>query len=159
MDFIADQGKLLYMASGGGLMAWSNTSNSIQERFRQCSSKEDFLKLRQDFFDAVKAGTCKDLGFREHAYGMTKLFLIVWGKWFSGTQVIKSKGIQVATICPGFIDTDMVRPMDSKATKTIYQGAETPLFLIQNDRLKTNPSEQGGMFSDCNCRETGIWKN
>lgn len=50
--------------------------------------------------------------------------------------------IQVYSLCPGWIKTDMAGP---KAPGTIEEGAETPIFLLDLP-YKIDPKIQGGFF-------------
>lgn len=40
------------------------------------------------------------------------------------------KGIQVYCLCPGWVNTDMGRTNGKTPPRTIEQGAETPVYLI-----------------------------
>jgi hypothetical protein len=56
-------------------------------------------------------------------------------------QIILDKQIQVYTLCPGRVATQMT----PNGSLTIEQGIETPLFLI-NLPFEINPKYQGQFF-------------
>lgn len=68
----------------------------------------------------------KKLGFPDFMYGMSKVLINAWVKWFAQTEAVLGRGIQVYSLCPGYVKTDMAKG----GTKTLAEGASTPLYLI-----------------------------
>ena len=64
-------------------------------------------------------------------YCISKILLNVWVcKVLSKKEEIMKKGIQVYCLCPGWVNTDMGRTNGKTPPRTIEQGAETPVYLI-----------------------------
>ena len=78
-ELINDGGKALFMSSNGGLMAYKNCSETVQKRIVNANSLEDIKSARQEFFDYARNGKAGENGWREHAYGMSKAFLNIYG--------------------------------------------------------------------------------
>lgn len=84
-------------------------------------------QLMTEFVNSTKDGTYKQKGWCESAYGCSKigvtLMTFAHQKEFSNDS---RADIIVNACCPGYVDTDM---SSHKGTKTIDQGADTPLYL------------------------------
>jgi carbonyl reductase 1 len=84
----------------------------------------------RDFQSAVEAGKEKEEGFLSAAYATSKAGLI------GGTRVlakqVKDSGSEVLvnSCCPGYVNTDMTK---GNGTKTVDEGAQTPVFLALQD--------------------------
>ena len=58
--------------------------------------------------------------------GMSKVFTNCFVKFWAQTKQVKSRKVQMYSLCPGSVSTDM----NKKGTKTLSEGAKTPLYLI-----------------------------
>ncbi|EJD40737.1 carbonyl reductase [Auricularia subglabra TFB-10046 SS5] len=117
--------RLVNVASLSG--ALDKFSPEMQERFRS-ASLEQATQLMREYEQAVKDGNHEQLGFVATPYATSKAGLI------SATRAIarekNEQGILINVCCPGYVDTDM---NNHQGTKTIDQGAETPVMLAIQD--------------------------
>ncbi|ESO90595.1 hypothetical protein LOTGIDRAFT_191692 [Lottia gigantea] len=107
---------------------WSGKkcSDALKARFLDSNLKMDELKqIMADFVQSAKDDQVEEKGFTKSAYGMSKVGVTVMT--FIQQRELNSKDdIIVNACCPGYVDTDM---SSHKGTKTIDEGAETPVYL------------------------------
>lgn len=60
-------------------------------------------------------------------YGMSKVFINCWLKFWAQTDEVLKRGIQVYSLCPGYVKTDI---NNNRGYRTLAEGAKTPLYLI-----------------------------
>jgi NAD(P)-dependent dehydrogenase (short-subunit alcohol dehydrogenase family) len=87
--------------------------------------------LAQKYIDSMKLGPKgqKELGCPPYAYYMSKILINAWIRQYAQTDDVLSRGIQVYGLCPGMTKTDMF----AKGLRTIQQGAECPVYLINTE--------------------------
>ena len=81
-------------------------------------------------------GQLHDMGDSHPAYSISKTALNAVTRQLSGA--LKSKGIAVNSVCPGWVKTDMG---GEGAHRTVDQGADTPVWLVT-----TAPASLTGEF-------------
>ncbi|KAL4230729.1 NADH-cytochrome b5 reductase [Mactra antiquata] len=102
-------------------------------------------QLMTDFVNAAKSGTAKDKGWPEYSYGVTKIGVTLM-TFVQQKELNKDESrsdIVVNACCPGYVSTDM---SSFKGTKTIDEGADTPLYLALLPPNTTSP--KGNYCSD-----------
>ncbi|XP_060062641.1 carbonyl reductase [NADPH] 1-like [Ylistrum balloti] len=114
-------------------------------------SMSELKTMLGQFVDSAKKGTTEKLGWPQSAYGVSKVGVTVMSL-IQQRELLKDAkpDIVVNACCPGYVDTDM---SSHKGTKTIDQGADTPLYLAL---LPPNTASPKGVFvSD---RKIGKWE-
>ncbi|EJD40738.1 NAD(P)-binding protein [Auricularia subglabra TFB-10046 SS5] len=101
---------------------------ALQQRFRSASLK-DATQIMREFEEAVKNGTHEKLGFPSAAYTVSKAGLIAATRAINRSEK-NDKGVLLNACCPGYVDTDI---NNHQGTKTIDEGAETPVMLAIQD--------------------------
>lgn len=100
---------------------------ALQQRFRS-ASLEDATAIMREFEEAVKSGIHEQLGFPSAAYTVSKAGLIAATRAIDREK--NDRGVLINACCPGFVDTDL---NNHQGTKTVDQGAETPVMLAIQD--------------------------
>ncbi|KAL3880696.1 hypothetical protein ACJMK2_032916 [Sinanodonta woodiana] len=110
-------------------MAFGRCSDAIKAKISNPNITMDQLKeLMREFEAAAKSDTVEEKGWPKWAYHVSKIGVRVMsyiqGKAFAHDS--SRPDIIVNSCCPGYVDTDM---SNHKGTKTIDEGAVTPLYL------------------------------
>ncbi|CAG2210736.1 CBR1 [Mytilus edulis] len=133
-------------------MTISKCSKEIQEKFKNPSITMDQLKgLMQQFIDAAQTGSHQKQGFADWSYGMSKVGVTVMS--FIQQRELNSdprEDIVVNACDPGYVDTDMT---SHKGTKTVEQGADTPVYVAMLPPGTTSP--KGDFVSDRTIKKWG----
>lgn len=133
--------RVVNLSSSSGHLS-NLTCSKLKKKF--CSSQltiEELDTLMQQFIDAAKMGTHEQYGWPNRAYTVSKVGIsaltFIQQKAF---DVDSRKDIVVNCVHPGYVATDMTKPMTvtSLAGKTltnIERGAEAPVYLalLPND--------------------------
>lgn len=84
----------------------------------------------EDFKAAVNAGNEKEQGWPSAAYAVSKAGVTAMTKVVA--EEVKERGgkVLVNSCCPGYVNTDMSK---GNGTKTVDQGAQTPVLLALGD--------------------------
>ena len=77
-------------------------------------------------------------------YGMSKVMINAWVKWWAFQEEVLSRGIQVYALCPGYVKTDI----GINGKRTLAEGAVCPLYLI-NLPYQMDKEKHGKFFVDC----------
>ncbi|XP_021378270.1 carbonyl reductase [NADPH] 1-like [Mizuhopecten yessoensis] len=128
------------------LFALRKCSEDLQKTLvdRDCITIADIKNLMQQFVDSAKTGTYGNLGWPEMAYGVSKLGVTVLSIIQQRNLLLDARpDIIINTCCPGLVMTDM---SSQKGTKTIDEGADTPLYLALLPPNTTSP--KGEFVSD-----------
>ncbi|XP_063415145.1 carbonyl reductase [NADPH] 1-like [Mytilus trossulus] len=133
-------------------MTISKCSKEIQEKFTNPSLTMDQLEsLMQQFIDAAQTGSHQKQGFADSSYGMSKVGVTVMS--FIQQRELNSdprEDIVVNACDPGYVDTDM---SSHKGTKTVEQGADTPVYVAMLPLGTTSP--KGDFVSDRTIKKWG----
>ncbi|CAC5403799.1 CBR1 [Mytilus coruscus] len=133
-------------------MCIAKCSDEIKAKFKDPKITMDQLKaLIQQFIDAAQTDSHLKQGFASSAYGMSKVGVTVMS--FIQQRELNSdprEDIVVNACCPGYVDTDM---SSHKGTKTIEQGADTPVYLAMLPPGTTSP--KGNFVSDRTIKNWG----
>lgn len=101
-----------------------NYSDEMKKRFLDENITEDSINsIAEKFIDSVKNGTCKESGFPENSYKVSKCLVNSWTRMLAREY---KDDIFVAAVHPGWIKTRMGGP---DAPLTVEDGAETPIYL------------------------------
>ncbi|KAH3772492.1 carbonyl reductase [NADPH] 1-like [Dreissena polymorpha] len=133
--------RVVHVSSRAGSMTAAKCSKELQTRFLDPElSMAKIKQLMNEFVESAKAGTHKAKGWHESAYGTSKigvtLMTFVQQRELSADS---RPDIVVNACCPGYVATDMT---SHKGTKTIDEGADTPLFLAMLPPNTTSPKGQ-----------------
>jgi carbonyl reductase 1 len=123
-------------------IALSRTSEALQQQLRACRTMEEVTKYMNDFVEAAKKGDHSAKGWPDTAYGISKVGVSLMSI-IQQQEIAKDQSrpdIVINACCPGYVDTDMT---SHKGTKTIDEGADTPLYL---SLLPANIDEPKGKF-------------
>jgi len=141
-------GKVIYVASGAGLMYLEKLSPEMRARFTDPSVTADTLwALKQELCDDLVAGKFEERGWKTQGYGLSKMFLERYVIWQGQQEFYQKNNIQVYSMCPGWCRTDMA---GDKASKSAEEGADTAVWLI-NKPWNIVAEEQGQFFSERKC--------
>lgn len=133
LPHIRSGGRLVNVASAAGHID-SSYSAPIRARFLKATKTEEITALMEEFVTAVEKddyqGTWPGAAYKVSkaaAIGMTKA--IAMDNARTGSKTL------VNSCCPGYVNTDMTK---GRGTKTIDQGAETPVLLALGDIGNSN---------------------
>ena len=98
------------------------------------------MNLSHKFYEDVKNNVYEKEGWPRSAYSMSKIFIHAYGRIMGKSSPYISRNIQIYSLCPGWVKTDMGGP---KASLTVDQGIITPCFLFD---LPCTISENQGKF-------------
>ncbi|BFZ24375.1 hypothetical protein BsWGS_27414 [Bradybaena similaris] len=108
--------------------ALDKCSDKLKARFTDPEiTMEELTSLMKQFVQAARDNTAKQDGFPDTTYGMSKIGVTVMS--IIQQRELDKQGKQdivVNACCPGYVDTDMT---SHKGSKTIDEGAETPVYL------------------------------
>ncbi|KAK3591763.1 hypothetical protein CHS0354_019535 [Potamilus streckersoni] len=108
---------------------YKECSDTIKATIRDPNIKMDQIRnLMKEFEEAAKADQVEERGFRKSAYGTSKIGVRVMS-FIQQRELAKDTSrpdVIVNSCCPGYVATDMT---SHKGTKTIDEGAVTPLYL------------------------------
>ncbi|XP_052237898.1 carbonyl reductase [NADPH] 3-like [Dreissena polymorpha] len=133
--------RVVHLSSRSGSFTAARCSKALQTRF--LDPELSMLKIEQlmnEFVESAKADIHKTNGWHDSAYGTTKigvtLMTYVQQREFSADS---RPDIVVNSCCPGFVVTDLT---SQRGTKTIDEGADTPLYLAMLPANTTSPKGQ-----------------
>lgn len=109
--------------------ALKRVSEEVRMEFKNAATREDTNRLVNRFIELVAAGEAERCGFTPGSnYGLSKLGLCTLSRIQSREirKDISRPGINVYSVCPGYVATDMT---SYNGTKTIDEGADTPVWL------------------------------
>ncbi|KAL3880695.1 hypothetical protein ACJMK2_032915 [Sinanodonta woodiana] len=121
--------RVVNVSSFSSVMAFDKCSDAIKAKISNPNISMDQLKeLMREFEALAKSDTVEQNGWPKWAYAVSKIGVRVMsyiqGKAFA--QDSSRPDIIVNSCCPGYVDTDMT---SHKGTKTVDEGAVTPLYL------------------------------
>jgi len=124
------------------LSALNKCSPELQKQLRACKTVDEVSAFMKKFVEATKKDEHKAQGWPETAYGVSKIgvTLISVIQQHDIDQDKARSDIIINAVCPGYVDTDM---SSHKGTKTIDQGADTPLYAAL---LSPGAAEPRGQF-------------
>jgi carbonyl reductase 1 len=134
--------RVVNVSSFVSLMTLGKCSEDLQKKLRACKTVDEVSGYMKGFVEATKKGEHKAQGWPESAYGASKVgvTLVSAIQQHDLDQDKTRSDIVVNAACPGYVATDM---SSHKGTKTIDQGADTPLYCAL---LPPNASEPRGKF-------------
>jgi len=120
---LRDGARVVHVSSMVSVMALNKCSQELSEKLKSLTTVAQVSEYMQKFIDDVKADKYTEAGWPQTAYGVSKvgvtLMTPIQQQQFTGDIVINA-------CCPGYVATDM---SSYKGTKTIDEGADTPLYL------------------------------
>ncbi|KAL3880692.1 hypothetical protein ACJMK2_032912 [Sinanodonta woodiana] len=121
--------RVVTLSSRASTWTYCRCSDVIKDRIRNPNiTMEQLKELIREFEESAHSDTLEEKGWVKFAYGVSKIGvrLMSYIQGRDMTKETKKADILVNACCPGFVNTDM---NDHKGTKTIDEGAETPLYL------------------------------
>lgn len=120
--------RVVHLSSMVSGFAIRKCSSEVQAKFLNPNiTIEELTALMNDFIQAAKNGEHEKKGYPSSAYGMSKVGMSVLTQIQQRQLSADSReDIIVNACCPGYVDTDMT---SHKGTKTIDEGADTPIYL------------------------------
>ncbi|KAL5967435.1 Carbonyl reductase NADPH 3 [Taenia solium] len=148
IEFLPLMGKdsrLVNIASTMAMVSLRAMSKEMAAKFKGQLSMQEVDELMASFikhvvhFEHAEAGDHEKTGFSNSAYGMSKVGL--WKATGILAEQYKSdpRHILINSCCPGYVDTDMT---SHKGPKTIFEGADTPVYLATLPKGATEPYGQ-----------------
>ena len=143
-------GRIVNVSSTLSIMYLKQLSEENQKFFkRETLTEEELTGKMEEFVESCRRGTCKEDGFVEQPYGMSKVGMsaltFVWARKLKGSDVI------INAVCPGWVKTDLG---GEKASRTPDQGAEAPVYLATLPAAVESPNGEF-VSSEKNIKE---WK-
>ncbi|XP_059133277.1 carbonyl reductase [NADPH] 3 [Peromyscus eremicus] len=142
LPIMKPHGRVVNISSLQGSRALENCSEELQERFRCDTLTEgDLVDLMKKFVEDTKNEVHEREGWPDSAYGVSKLGVTVLSRILARQLDEKRKAdrILLNACCPGWVKTDMAR---DQGTRTVEEGAETPVYLALLPPDATEPQGQ-----------------
>ncbi|XP_072471117.1 carbonyl reductase [NADPH] 1-like [Notamacropus eugenii] len=143
LPLIKPQGRVVNVSSFVSVRSLKNCSPELQKKFQSDTiTEEELVGLMNKFVEDTKKGVHEKEGWPNTAYGVSKIGVTVLSRIHARQLNEQRKGdnILLNACCPGWVRTDMAGP---KATKSIEEGAETPVYLAL---LPPDVTEPHGQF-------------
>ena len=123
---VREGGRIVNVSSTLSLMYLKQLSEENRKFFRRADlTEEEVTGKMEEFVESCRRGTCKEDGFVEQPYGMSKVGMsaltFVWARELEGRS-----DVIINAVCPGWVRTDLG---GEKASRTPDQGAEAPVYL------------------------------
>lgn len=120
--------RVVNVSSMAGKMAIDGCSEQLRNQLKACQTIFDLNAFMSKFVTDVRNGNHQQLGWPQTAYGVSKLgvTLMTFIQQHVQDADTSKADIVINACCPGYVDTDM---SSHKGTKTIDEGADTPLYL------------------------------
>ena len=100
----------------------------MKNEFRSAKSVEDLHKIAEKFKKSIENDTVEQDGWIKAAYATSKMIINTYARVLGDNPLVRERDIQVYTLCPGWVRTDMTGP---NATKSIEEGVLTPVYLVE----------------------------
>uniref|UniRef100_A0A0X3Q252 carbonyl reductase (NADPH) n=1 Tax=Schistocephalus solidus TaxID=70667 RepID=A0A0X3Q252_SCHSO len=144
LPWMAKNSRLVNVSSTLSVVALKDLGDDLYEKFVKQMTMDQLNDLMRDFVNQAKSGDLASAGWPQTAYGVSKLGLTK--ATFILAEQLKDdpRKILINACCPGYVDTDMT---NHKGTKTIQEGAETPVYLATLPEGTTEP--YGQLIRDC----------
>ncbi|XP_021500503.1 carbonyl reductase [NADPH] 3 [Meriones unguiculatus] len=142
LPIMKPHGRVVNVSSLQGSRALENCSEQLQERFRCDTLTEgDLVDLMKKFVEDTKNEVHEREGWPDSAYGVSKLGVTVLTRILARQLEEKRKAdrILLNACCPGWVKTDMA---GAQGSRTVEQGAETPVYLALLPPDATEPHGQ-----------------
>ncbi|XP_039336348.2 carbonyl reductase [NADPH] 3 isoform X2 [Saimiri boliviensis] len=140
------RGRVVNISSLQCLRAFENCSEDLQEKFRsETLTEADLVDLMKKFVEDTKNEVHEREGWPNLPYGVSKLGVTVLSRILARHLDEKRKAdrILINACCPGRVKTDMNKEF---GTRTVEEGAETPVYLALLPPDATEP--QGQLLRD-----------
>ena len=135
-------GKIIIVGSALGMFNQLKSEELTKRWKKPEPTRQELFDNITHFVDSINDNSAVEKGYPKMVYSISKLAINLFAGVLSRSPEIKAKNLQVYTLCPGYVSTDM---NGHKGHLTIDQGAETPLYLI-NLPFEVNPQFQGQFF-------------
>jgi NAD(P)-dependent dehydrogenase (short-subunit alcohol dehydrogenase family) len=144
--------RVVNVSSSESAMTMKKCSEELQKQLRACDGVDQLNSYMTKFVTDVKAGDHTSKGWPSTAYGVSKIGVTLLSviQQRDLDKDTSRQDIVVNACCPGFVKTDMTSFM---GTKTIEEGADTPLYVALLPPNATSP--RGQFVSDRTVQQ--IW--
>nr|XP_039336347.1 carbonyl reductase [NADPH] 3 isoform X1 [Saimiri boliviensis boliviensis] len=146
LPLMKPHGRVVNISSLQCLRAFENCSEDLQEKFRsETLTEADLVDLMKKFVEDTKNEVHEREGWPNLPYGVSKLGVTVLSRILARHLDEKRKAdrILMNACCPGRVKTDMNKEF---GTRTVEEGAETPVYLALLPPDATEP--QGQLLRD-----------
>ncbi|KAL7060746.1 hypothetical protein AAHC03_010088 [Spirometra sp. Aus1] len=144
LPLMAKNSRLVNVSSMMSVMTLKKLGDDLYEKFVKPMTMEQLNDLMHDFIKRAESDDLASAGWPQTAYGVSKLGLTKATFILAEQLKTDPRRIIINACCPGYVDTDM---SSHKGTKTILEGAETPVYLATLPEGATEP--YGLMISEC----------
>jgi len=110
-------------------------SASIRSKFLSAKTVPEITALMESFKAAVSTGNEKEQGWPSAAYAVSKAGVTGMTKVVAEEAKERGDKVLINSCCPGYVNTDMTK---GNGTKTVDQGAQTPVLLALGDIGENN---------------------
>ncbi|XP_055975504.1 carbonyl reductase [NADPH] 3 [Sorex fumeus] len=142
LPIMKPHGRVVNISSLQGSRALEHCSEELQERFRSDTlTEDDLVDLMKKFVEDARNEVHEREGWPSSAYGVSKLGVTVLSRILARCLEEKRSGdrILLNACCPGWVKTDMA---GEQGTRTVEEGAETPVYLALLPPDATGPHGQ-----------------
>ncbi|XP_063964401.1 carbonyl reductase [NADPH] 1-like isoform X1 [Lytechinus pictus] len=134
LPIIRNGGRVVNLASKAAPMAYYEMSEELQKRFREVTTEDGVTDLMNEFVEGTKVGDHVQKGWRDWAYGTSKLGIVALTRVNSeSVSKVSSKTDVLINCCsPGYVLTDITSHHSGERAKMILtpeEGADTPVYL------------------------------
>jgi len=133
--------RVSHVSSFVSIMSLGKCSDAVKAQLTSDKlSIEELKGIMEKFTQTAQEGKHQEAGFSNSAYGMSKVGVTAMARIQQRAFDKDSRpDLIVNACCPGYVDTDMT---SHKGTKTIDQGAETPVMAALIPANATSPKGQ-----------------
>lgn len=130
LPLVKNGGRVVNVSSTAGEI--NGYSSEIRDAFKKAAKTDipSVTTLMEKFVKAVEEGKEKEAGYPSSAYRVSKAGETAFTKVIAMEEAKRGRGVLVNACCPGYVNTDMTK---GKGTKTVEQGASTPVMLALED--------------------------
>ncbi|XP_004615385.2 carbonyl reductase [NADPH] 3 [Sorex araneus] len=142
LPIMKPHGRVVNISSLQGSRALEHCSQELQERFRcDTLTEDDLVDLMKKFVEDARNEVHEREGWPSSAYGVSKLGVTVLSRILARRLQETRSGdrILLNACCPGWVKTDMA---GEQGTRTVEEGAETPVYLALLPPDATEPHGQ-----------------
>lgn len=123
-------------------------NKEFRKQVEEVEDEDDLLEILQDFLQMVRTDQDKETtlfspSFPYPEYSFMKILLFKYSRILAEDPRIINKLMEVYTICPGWVKTDLGGP---EAPMQVEQGVDTPVWLLERD-LGVDSDMQGLLLS------------
>lgn len=138
LPILRSHARVVNVSSMASKMAIDRCSAELRNQLKACTTISEVNGFMTKFVTDVRNGNHKQLGWPETAYGVSKVGVSLMTPIQQRQLAADSSrpDVVINACCPGYVATDM---SSYKGTKTIDEGADTPVYLALLQPNVTSP--------------------